>query len=142
CISQVPAICHYLEQCFPDIPMFGNTSEDKALVTMWDHLGYINGFQAVAELLRNTSSAMARHPVVGAHDYEHIPQLAERGKHRTLNFFNDLNQRLSESEYLAGTFFSMADITAYIVVNFARWVKLKPGENLTALSAWQQRIAM
>ena len=141
CISQVPAIMHYLENLHPAPSLYGTTSEKVALATMWEHLMAIRGLDAVAEVLRNKSAAMENRALVGPHDYEQIPALVERGRQRTRNFFNDLNSRLAESEYIAGSAFTVADITGWVSVNFAGWVKEYPRENHVALNRWYDRLA-
>jgi len=55
-------------------------------------------------------------------------------------FFKTLNRQLSANEYVAGDSYSVADITATIVVDFGRWVKVVPQEDQTALLAWHARM--
>ena len=92
-------------------------------------------------VLRNSSRAMQGRPLVGPHNYDQIPALVDRGRQRVRNFFNDFNGRLAQSDYLAGDFFSMADITGYVMCNFARWIKEQPGEEHVHLRAWQDKIS-
>jgi len=47
-----------------------------------------------------------------------------------------LNERLGQSEYVAGNFFSMADITAIVVVDFAAWVKSGPTDAHPNTKRW------
>lgn len=140
CISQVPAVMMYLERRFPQPPLYGESDESMAQAIMWEHLMAINGLGAVGDVLRNTSPAMANRAVVGPHNYEQIPALAERGRLRTRNFFDDLNSRLTTSEFVAGDVFTVADITAWVSVSFAAWVKESPDERHGALQHWYQRL--
>jgi glutathione S-transferase len=57
--------------------------------------------------------------IAGPHDYEQIPELAERGKLRVKSFFADFDARLDEAPFVAGQRFSAADITALVTVDFA-----------------------
>jgi hypothetical protein len=57
-----------------------------------------------------------------------IPELAERGMARGQRFFTTLDERLREVPWLAGDGFSFADITAFVFVEFAAWVKMVPDE--------------
>ena len=68
--------------------------------------------------------------------YEQIPALAERGKARVGHFFEELNERLTESAFVAGPNYSVADITAFVSVEFAGWAKLNPDEGETNLRRW------
>ena len=53
-----------------------------------------------------------------------IPELAERGRGRLEAFMEVLDGRLSNSRHVALDRFTMADIGAYVCVDFAGWVKL------------------
>ena len=75
-----------------------------------------------------------------------IPELAQRGLARVQQFFIVLNDRLAGRDYIAADRFSIADITAVVAVDFARVVKVKPGEQHPHLQRWRaamgQRPAM
>ena len=74
-------------------------------------------------------------------DYAQIPELAQRGLARVQQFFTMLNQRLEGREFVAGSAFSVADITAVVAVDFARVVKVKPGEAHPHLVRWRALMA-
>ena len=140
CISQVPAIAAYLEDKFPAHPVFGHTAEQRALVTMWEHLCCSNGFLAVGDILRNTAKGMKDRALVGPHNYAQIPELAERGRLRLQNFYDDMNTRLATVPYMVGDFFSFADITAWVTCNFAGWIKQRIPEHHQHLLDWHARV--
>ena len=140
CISQVPAIAGYLEDRFPARPVFGNSAEQRARAVMWEHLCAINGFSAVADILRNTSRSMRDRGLVGPHNYAQIPELAERGRQRLHHFFDDMNTRLESVPYIAGDYFSFADITAWVTCNFAGRVKETIPEQHRNMQDWYTRM--
>jgi glutathione S-transferase len=72
----------------------------------------------------------------GAIGYEQIPALAERGKARVRHFLEALNERLGESPFVAGPDYSIADITAFVTVEFAGWAKLSPADDAAHLRRW------
>ena len=100
-----------------------------------------DGLLAVAEALRNSSPAMANRALPGAVDYPQIPELAERGLARVAQFFVTLNDRLAGREFVATDRFSIADITAVVALDFARIVKLKPGEQHPDVLRWRAAMA-
>ena len=140
CISQIPAIALYLEEVFPEVPLFGTSSEQRATTVMWDHLCTDNGLWAVGEVLRNSSERMVDRALVGPHNYAQTPALVERGRRRTRNFFADMDQRLRFNDYVAGEFFSMADITLWVVCGFAGWIKEPIDDRWSALLDWKARV--
>ena len=58
------------------------------------------------------------------------------------NFFKFINARLSKSEYVGGKSFSIADISAYIAIDFASWIKLVPDESHGSLYEWLEKIKL
>ena len=135
------AIIAYVEARFPDPPLLGKTPEEKAEVASWQWRIEFEGLTAVAEALRNSSPAMANRALPGPVDYAQIPALAERGLARVAQFFSTLNDRLVGRDYIATDRFSIADITAVVVVDFARIVKLKPGDQHPELLRWRAAMA-
>ena len=47
-----------------------------------------------------------------------------------------MNERLGESEFVAGPDYSVADITAFVAVEFAGWIKLTPPDGAAHLHRW------
>ena len=80
--------------------------------------------------------------MVGPVSYDQIPDLAERGRTRVKLFFNGLNERLAKSNYIAGDRFTVADITAFISLEFAKFIKEKPSEDAIHLQRWYSAIAL
>ena len=96
---------------------------------------------AIAESMRNSSPAMANRALPGPVDYAQIPELAQRGLARLQQFFVELNDRLADRDFVAADRFSIADITAVVAVDFARVVKVKPGEQHPHVRRWRAAMA-
>jgi glutathione S-transferase len=136
------AITAYLEALHPEPALLGRTPLEKAEVASWNWRIEFEGFLAIAEALRNGSPAMANRALPGPKDYAQIPELAQRGLARAQDFFNALDARLQGREFVAGDRFSVADITAVVAVDFARVVKIKPGEQHPHLQRWRAAMAL
>ena len=135
------AIAAYLEAAYPEPALLGKTPLEKAEVASWNWRAEFEGLLAVAEALRNGSPAMANRALPGPRDYPQIPELAQRGLQRIQDFFAVLDERLAGREFLATDRLSIADITAVVAVDFARVVKLKPGEQHPNLLRWRAGLA-
>jgi glutathione S-transferase len=135
------AIAAYVEARDPEPPLLGRTPLEKAQVASWNWRAEFEGLLAIAEALRNGSPAMANRALPGPNDYAQIPELAQRGLARVQNFFVMLDAHLAASEFVAGDAFSIADITAVVVVDFARVVKVKPSEQHPNLQRWRAAMA-
>lgn len=134
-------IAAYLEARHPEPPLIGRTPDETGLIWMWTAICEHQGGLPVAEALRNSSPAMKDRALPGPVPYAQIPELAERCRARLGVFFDLLEERLSESRFLAGDSFSLADLTGYVFVDFARIVKLRIPEGHTASQDWFDRIA-
>ncbi|WP_422015185.1 glutathione S-transferase family protein [Roseateles sp.] len=132
------AIAAYLEATHPEPPLLGRSALDKAEIASWQWRVEFEGLLPVADALRNSSPAMLNRALPGPLDFAQIPDLALRGLMRVQHFFAVLNEHLAEREFIAAGQFSIADITAVVVVDFARAVKVKPGDEHPHLRRWRE----
>ena len=134
------AITAWAEAQYPDPPLLGTTPLEKAEIASWNWRVEFEGLLAIAEAMRNTSPALANRALPGPADYAQIPELGRRGLERLQRFLVVLNERLDGRDYIAGGRFSVADITAVVAVDFARIVKVKPGEQHPHLLRWRAKV--
>jgi len=135
------AIAAWLEARYPQPALMGITPREKAEIASWNWRIEFEGLLAIAETLRNSSPAMADRALPGPVNYAQIPELAQRGLARIQNFFDTLNARLAGRDFIATDRFSIADITAVVAVDFARVVRVKPGEQHPELLRWRAAMA-
>ena len=140
-LTECVAICRYLELLQPEPPLFGGTPRQQALTLMWTNIVENDGLSAVAEVLRNLSPGFKDHVLPGPVAYPQIPALVERGRQRTAQFFDHVEQQLLRQPYLAGGEFSFADISLLVTTDFAGWVDIKPGATRLALGHWYERVS-
>jgi glutathione S-transferase len=136
------AIAAYLEARFPAPPLLGTTPLEKAEIASWNWRIEFEGLMAIAEALRNSAPAMKERGLPGPVDYAQIPELAQRGLARLKHFFEALNGHLAGREAIASGRFSIADITAVVAVDFARVVRVRPGEEHPHLLRWRAAMAL
>ena len=136
------AIATYLEARYPEPPLMGTTPHEKAEIASWNWRVEFEGLLAIAEALRNGSPAMANRALPGPVDYAQIPELAQRGLERARQFFATLDERLAGRNYIAADRFSIADITAVVAVDFARVIKVRPGDEHPNLQRWRAALAL
>jgi glutathione S-transferase len=140
-INDAIGICVYFEAIQPSPALMGESAEEKALITAWQREVERNGFYAVMEAFRNTVAGLKGRALPGPHDYEQIPALAERGRLRVSHFYEQMNSRLGQSEFVAGPRYSVADITALITVDFAVRAKLPIPEMHAHLRRWHGQVS-
>ena len=135
------AITAWVEARFPQPALLGETPQEKAEIASWNWRVEFEGLLAIAEALRNSAPAMANRALPGPVDYPQIPELAQRGLARVQHFLLTLNDRLEGRDFIAADRFSIADITAVVAVDFARVVKVKPGEQHPHVVRWRAALA-
>ena len=145
-LTEVISMYSYLEEQYPQVPLLGTTPVERAQVLAWDHRCFVEGFIAVAEVLRNSSDAFKDRALPGPTSIEQIPQLVDRGKKRIATFFEVLEHHLQAqadagSSYMVGDNFSAADIAAFVFANFCRWVKISIPDGCPAVSDWYTRVS-
>lgn len=133
--------CRYLEDAFPEPPLMGRTLEEKAVVADMEWRMEIDGFLAAGEALRNAAPRLKDRALVGPDNYAQIPELAERGRQRVARFLENLDAILAERAFVAGDAFSIADITAFCTVDFAKWTKIEAPEDAANLRRWYDDVA-
>jgi glutathione S-transferase len=139
-LTENAGIAAYLEALYPEVPLLGTTPMEKAQIATWNWRCEMGGLMSAAEALRNSSPAMKDRALPGPKNIPQIPELAERGLMKLGWFFKTLDRQLSANKYVAGDSYSVADITATVVVDFGRWVKVTPKEDQTALLEWHGRM--
>ena len=136
------AITAYVEARYPNPPLLGTTPLHKAEIASWNWRIEFEGLMAIAEALRNSAPAMANRALPGPVNYPQIPELAQRGLSRLQQFFDTLNQRLEGRDFIVGDTLSICDITAVVAVDFARVVRVKPGEQHAHLVRWRAAMGL
>jgi len=136
-LSESRAICTYLEGLYPKPNLMGDDATERAFIEMADRQIELYLFATVANCIRHT------HPGLAALEQ---PQIAEFGAvqgRRAHEAATALDRRLADQPFIAGQRFTIADITAWCALEFARGLmKFKPGERgLAHLQGWRDRIA-
>jgi glutathione S-transferase len=128
-ITESLAICRYLESLYPTPNLFGRDAKEIAVIEMWTRR---------AEMLLATPLMMAvrhSHPALAALETQ-IPEVASAnraGADRALKVFD---RRLEESAFIAGDRLTIADIVAFIGVDFARMVRFEPSTSFLHFRRW------
>lgn len=137
CIAESVAICRYFEALQPQPALFGETAADIARIDMVNR-------QLEFELLAPVGQAWVNGPVVARAmpDREQIPAAKVVGEKAARSFYRRLDAALADQAYMAGDTYSVADITALCVIDFAAaLVDLKPDPALQHLWRWHETVS-
>lgn len=141
CISEVVAICQYLESQYPEPRLMGHDDVERAKILMWNAKVEQHGLWSVAHAFRNAAKGLKGRALPGPDPYEQIPELAERGRSQVEHFFARLDGQLADNRFVAGESLSIADITAVVVVEFAGWIKIAVPEQAENLQRWYESVS-
>ena len=142
CIAESVAICRYIEEIQPAPPLFGRDAREKALVEMWNRHAETDGYGPAGQMVRNSAPMFADRGIAGVPGgVPQIPALAERGRHTLDRFIHYLNGHLADSTFLAGDNFSIADITAFVGVEFSQRADYELPANVDHVKRWRDAIA-
>ncbi len=72
-VSEVIAICQYLEERHPEPNLLGSSAEERARISMWNAKVEQQGLWVVADAFRNSVKGLAGKAVTGPQGYEQIP---------------------------------------------------------------------
>lgn len=139
-LSENLGIAAYLEARFPEPPLMGRTPDETGAVLMWNAIAEQQGGAPVGDVLRNSHPAFADRAIPGTANHAQIPELAQRGAERVAAFFMLLEDRLQNTAFIAGEVFTLADISTFVFVDFARVIKTRIPKENTATLAWFERV--
>jgi glutathione S-transferase len=140
-IADAVAICGYLEELHPEPPLIGATPLERALVTALNRQIERDGFFAAMDAFRNTAKGLKGRALPGPHDYEQIPELAARGRVRVEHFFRAMDARLADREFVAGSRFTIADISTLVLAELADRAKMSIPQECAHLRRWYTAVA-
>jgi len=139
-LTTTAGIWRYLEATYPDPALMGETPQERGVIADLQWHIEMNGFMAMAEFLRNSAPAMKGRALTGPHDYDQIPELADRGKLRVQRFLEEIDQTIGNKLYVAGDRFSVADIDLLVLIDFSAWRKLSLPEGATNARRWYETV--
>jgi glutathione S-transferase len=128
------AICTYLEGVNPEPNLLGTDTCERAFIEMADRQVELTLLLQIANAVRHS------HPGLVALEQPQFADFAASQADKMLATARVFGQLL---EWMAGARFSIADITAFCALEFARGLmKFTPARaGLTALQAWRDRVA-
>jgi glutathione S-transferase len=109
-ITDIIAICRYLEELHPDPRLMGRTADERAIIESWLRRIEWDGIYAAQEAFRNSTPGLKGRALPGPVALEQIPALAERGRLRLQHFFSWLDERLRDNNFCR--FFGLGETQA------------------------------
>ena len=135
-LTETRAICTYLEGLHPEPNLMGRDATERAFVEMADRRIEWYFMLPVAHAVRHT------HPGLAPLEQPQFPDFGQSQADKARETAAWLDGELQRQPWIAGDRFTIADITAFCALEFARLMRFKPAdEGLNALQAWRDRVA-
>lgn len=136
-LSETRAICTYLEGLYPEPNLMGDGYDDRAFIEMADRRVELHLFFAIANSVRH------QHPGLAVLEQPQFPDYGAAQGLKMRDTARWLDGVLAAQPFVAGQRFTIADITAFCALEFARGLmKFRPAaEGFDYLQAWRDRIA-
>lgn len=133
-LSESRAICSYLEAIQPEPALMGDTPEERAFLEAIDRRVEFAVLYPLASWVRHG------HPGLLALENPQLPDWAAASEAKARKAVAWLADDLSGRDFVAGNRFTIADITAFCALEFARLVKFRPWEEHPAIARWREAL--
>lgn len=134
-IAESIAICRYFEALHPAPALFGRNPVECGLVEMWQRRVEFELLGSVAAVFRHT------HPFMAELEVPQIPAWGEANRDKVARFLGILDRHLEGREFLCDDYFSVADITGLIGIDFMRLPKIAMPDGLPNVRRWHEALS-
>jgi glutathione S-transferase len=135
-LTETRAICTYLEGLHPEPNLMGVDATERAFIEMADRRVELTLMLQIANSIRHT------HPGLVTLEQPQFPDFGKSQGDKMLATASVFDQLLQQQQWMAGDRFTIADITAFCGLEFARGLmKFVPADaGLHALQAWRDKV--
>lgn len=133
-LAESVAICRYFELLNPEPALFGKGAFEQATVEMWNRRIELALFVQVG-LVWGHSHELTRARI------KQIPEMGEQSRKVVGQRYQWLDRELDGKDFIAGDKFSIADITAMVVLDFARFNNISIHPDQKNLARWYQTVS-
>ncbi len=135
-LAETVAICRYFEELQPTPALFGEGAIGRAEVEMWQRRVELGLFNHITQVFRHL------HPKMAHLEEPQVAAWGEANKPKVARQLELLDQRLAQSQFIAGDIFSIADITALVAIDFMKPARLPPPAGYPNVMRWHGEVAV
>ena len=139
-IAESLSICRYLEEQYPNPLLFGESAKERAIIDMWLRRFELDGFIPMLHAVRNHLPTFQGRVVPGTRtELSQMPEMVKRGMEMMNIFLTRIEPHMSKNEFVAGSKFTVADITAFFTLRLTNAVEMDISTSFPETSAWMER---
>jgi len=129
-ITESVAICRYFDAFYPMPELFGRPGREAAEVEMWNRRVELHLLFVVAQVFRHL------HPAMKTMEVPQVPEWGEANKPRVMEFLGVLDRQLAAHPFVAGTNYTIADITGLVAIDLMKPAKIAVPEEFANVRRW------
>ena len=134
CIAESVAICRYFEELHPAPPLMGTDAVDRTLVEMWNRRMELTLFNQIARYFQHTSEFFKAR-------LKQMPEVAEAARDAAQAQLQLLDRLIGDRPFIAGTRYTIADITAMVALGFGEMAGVSIDPALRNLTRWYSEVS-
>lgn len=135
-LGETRAICNYLESLYPEPNLMGSDATERAFIEMTDRRVEFHLLMPIAHWIRHC------HPGLATLEVPQFPEYGEKQAEKLGEVMDWLNTTLATQPYIYGNRLTVADITTFCGIEFAKLMKFRPGEaGYKNVQTWRDRIS-
>lgn len=134
-LSEITAICEYLEDTHPKPALIGSNAEEKAETRMWTRRVDLNICEPLTNGFRFSGGlSLFKNRMVT------VPEAADGLKRIAQDRLTWLDGQMAGKEFICGTRFTLADIMLFAFLDFGMQVGYSLDPALKHIAAWLTRV--
>ena len=133
CITESIAICRYFEALQPEPSLMGNNPEEIAVIEMWQRRLELLLMINIANTYRHG------HPAMAALE-DQVKEWSEASRPRVIKMLHWFDKQMQDKEFMCLDKYTIADISALICFDFAKWPKIEIPEECINLKNYYERL--
>ena len=132
-ITESIANCRYFEGLHPEPSLMGDNAEEIAIIEMWQRRFELLLMIGIANTYRHG------HPAMAALE-DQIKEWSEASRPRVIKMMYWFEKQIEDKEFICLNKFTIADISALVCFDFAKWPKIEIPSDCTNLLNYYERL--
>ena len=132
-ITESIAICRYFEALHPEPNLLGKDPKEIAIIEMWQRRIELLLMIGIANTYRHG------HPAMAALE-DQVKEWSEASRPRVIKMLRWFDKQMKNKEYMCLDRYTIADISALVCFDFAKWPKIDIPDDCNNLKNYYERL--
>src|ERR1700723_3340295 len=134
-LSESVAICRYLEGLHPEPSVLGRDLREQAEIERWNRRMELELFAPIGRTFQNTNPIFQRR-------IKQFPEYGEAQRAAVSQRLERMDHELDRHEFIASDRFTIADITAFVAIDFGgRFADIHIAPSMAHLTRWHEAVS-